>query len=379
MALNNLRKFSHDCTYTVYPSFTRTTTRLRKRTRRRTMRENEISCTNIFDIKASLTLDNFIQQHWWPDYVQDGIHTPNSIAFYNYMSKDIITYFGAIKLRQIDAESVKRYLGYLNKDARTKQGKPYSAATIQHHYKCLVNILEYARRLHYIPANPCDDLSPKEKPHRDNKRIVFLDSEQAQKFILCLESEPLFWRTFENILITTGMRRGEAIGLQWGDINAEKLTLTISRNVTIDKNSPSKLHIGDTKGKEIRTIPLSLRVYIMLMELKAEQIERYGCVMPRSFIFCRKGKPHMPLYPTEPTRWQRKFVKRHELENVSPHDLRHTAASLALESGADLKQVQELLGHKDPSTTLQFYTGITEKTQRRTVEGIESMLQTTSV
>ena len=69
-----------------------------------------------------------------------------------------------------------------------------------------------------------------------------------------------------------------------------------------------------------------------------------------------------------------KFVKRNNLPKVSPHDLRHTAATLALESGADLKQVQELLGHKDPSTTMGFYTGVTEEAQRRTIEGIESLI-----
>ena len=68
------------------------------------------------------------------------------------------------------------------------------------------------------------------------------------------------------------------------------------------------------------------------------------------------------------------FVKRHHLPNMSPHDLRHTAATLALESGANLKDVQQLLGHADPSTTMAFYTGVTEEAQRRTVEGIESMI-----
>ena len=81
-----------------------------------------------------------------------------------------------------------------------------------------------------------------------------------------------------------------------------------------------------------------------------------------------------PVYPTEPTRWQSKFVKRHNLPNVSPHDLRHTAATLALESGANMKQVQGLLGHADPTTTMQFYSAVTEQAQRRTVEGIESLL-----
>ena len=67
-------------------------------------------------------------------------------------------------------------------------------------------------------------------------------------------------------------------------------------------------------------------------------------------------------------------MQRHGLPNVSPHDLRHTAATLALESGADLKQIQQLLGHRDASTTLQFYAGVTEERQRQTVEGIENLL-----
>ena len=81
-----------------------------------------------------------------------------------------------------------------------------------------------------------------------------------------------------------------------------------------------------------------------------------------------------PIYPTEPTRWTQKFIKRHNLPNVSPHDLRHTAATLAIESGASLKAVQILLGHQDSTTTMDFYAGITEQAQRRTVEGIESLL-----
>lgn len=325
--------------------------------------------------KQRVTLAEFVKLHWWSDHVMDGDHTPSSISFYRYMSDDILAYFGEKKrLNQIDAEAVKRYVKYLNTEARTKRGDTYSKTTVQHHFSTLRNILEYARRFHYIDADPCQDLSQKEKPHREKKQIDFLDSAQAREYLRCLDAEPLFWRCFENVLITTGLRRGEAVGLQWGDISADKLTLAIQRNVTIDKDAPEKYHIGNTKGKEARTVPISRRVYSLLMELKAAQAEKYGALLPRAYIFCRDADPYAPMYPTEPTRWQRKFVKRHGLENVSPHDLRHTAATLALEGGADLKQVQELLGHKDPQTTLAFYAGVSEEQQRRTVEGIEKII-----
>lgn len=326
--------------------------------------------------KSKITLAEFVRAHWWLDHVLDGTHTPSSIAFYRNMSDDIVAYFGeSKKLRAIDAEAVKCYIKYLNTEALTRSGKPYSAATITRHYQTLRNIINYALRFGYLKDDPCRYLSVKDKPRKETKQIDFLAPKDAQRFLAALESEPLFWRCFMNVLITCGLRRGEANGLQWGDIDGDTFTLNVARNVTIDKNSPDKIHIGETKGKESRTVPLSPRVYAMLMTFKHEQEEKYnGKLLPSAYIFCSTVNPYAPQYPTVPTRWQARFVKRHNLPNVSPHDLRHTAATLALEGGADLKQVQQLLGHKDPATTMRFYAGVTEEAERRTVQGIESVL-----
>ena len=329
--------------------------------------------------KDKITLANFIKDHWWVDHVQDGTHTPSSIAFFGYMSDDIISYFGERKkLRQIDAEAVKRYIRYLNTEAKTKQGEPYSATTIQHHFATLRNILEYACRFHYIDKDPCQELSVKEKPHRDAKKVDFLDPAQTRRFIACLGKEPIFWQALVNVLITCGLRRGECVGLQWQDLDPDKLTIRVERNVTIDKDSPEKYRVGATKTGESRTVPISRRVYDLLTRLKAEREKQLkSTFLPSAFIFSRTGEPYRPIYPTEPTRYLRRFTVKYGLPGVSPHDLRHTAATLALESGANLKEVQELLGHADPSTTMAFYTGVTEEAKRRTVEGIESIISGT--
>ena len=293
------------------------------------------------------------------------------------MSADIVSYFGTRKkLSQIDAEAVKRYIKHLNTEATTKGGKAISASSVQHHFGTLRNILEYARRYRYISADPCQDMTQKEKPHREQKRIDFLEPEQARRFVRSLEGEPLFWKCLVNVLITCGLRRGECVGLQWGDLDAEALTLTISRNVTIDTAAPNKIHIGTTKTGEARTVPISPRVVSLLMEHRQETEARLKITLPpAAFIFSRSTDPLTPVYPTEPTRYLAKFTKRHELPTMSPHDLRHTAATLALEAGANLKEVQQLLGHADPSTTMKFYAGVTEEAQRRTVEGIEKILE----
>lgn len=328
------------------------------------------------DEKDKMTLAEFVKDHWWKDHVEDGTHTPSTISFYRHMTNDILAYFGRRKkLLQIDAEAVKRYIKYCNTEARTKKGEPYSPTTVQHHFSTLRSIMEYARRFKYIPSDPCQDLSQKEKPKRSKKQIDFLAPSEAKQFILALDSEPLYWRAFMNVLITSGLRRGETVGLQWRDVDSQSMTITVQRNVTVDKNAENKIHIGATKTGETRTVPISSRILGLLKALKSEQEATYQVkLLPHAFVFCAAADPYRPLYPTEPTRWQRKFTERHNLPKVSPHDLRHTAATLALEGGANLKQVQALLGHSDPSTTMQFYAGVTEEAQRRTVEGIESVL-----
>lgn len=336
----------------------------------------EYKRTNEKASKKNITLASFINDVWWKDHVDNPKeHTPSTISFFKYMSQDIVDYFGPKKkLTAIDGEAVKKYVKFCNTEATTKRGTPYSAATTKHHFDTLKNILEYARRFHYIEYNPCQDLSQKETPKREKKSVDFLDPTEAKRFVESLESEPLFWKTYMTLLILTGLRRGEATALQWGDVDGDNLTITVQRNVTIDRNSPEKYHVGPTKTEDVRTVPITPRVLALLKQLRKEQEHNHGKVFPSAYIFNRSTDPYAPIYPTEPTRWQSKFVKRHNLPRVSPHDLRHTAATLALEGGANLKDVQSLLGHSDPSTTMKFYAGVTEAAQRRTVEGIEDII-----
>ena len=338
----------------------------------------EFERTGKKDDKNKITLEEFINSHWWKDHVMDGTHKPSSIAFYKNISTDIVEYFNVHerKLSQIDIEAVKRYINYLRNTAKTKSGKNLSAATVQHHFNVLRVILEYARRLHYIPFDPCQDLTAKEKPQKEQKEIDFLKPEDARRFIKCLDEEPLYWKTLLTVMITTGLRRGEICGLQWGDINKDKLTLAVKRNVTIDTSAPEKYHIGTPKSGKERIVPISNDLYALLTAFKADQEQRYEVsFLDTAYIFCREDNGYKPLYPSTPTAWTAKFIERHNLPDVSPHDLRHTAATLAHEAGADMKEIQLMLGHSDIATTSAFYTGVTEEAQRRTVEGIEKLLK----
>ena len=338
---------------------------------------SEYERTNAKEDISKISFASFVHNIWWPQHVMDGSHKPTSISFYKHLSDSVVEYFEREKkkLNQISAADVKCYIVYLQTQAKTKDGKPLSQTTVIRNYQTLRNILNFAIRFGYLKDDPCKTLSIKDKPRKESKTIDFLEPKEAQRFMEALKEEPLFWRAFETILITCGLRRGEAIGLQWGDIDQGKMVLSINRNVTVDSSTPEKYSVGTPKGGDSRTVPLPQYVFSLLQSLRAEQEAKYGAAtLPHAYIFCRADNAYAPIYPTEPTRWQSKFVKRHGLKDVSPHDLRHSAAALALEAGANLKEVQQLLGHKDATTTMQFYAGISEQAERRTVEGIVSLI-----
>lgn len=337
----------------------------------------EFEQTNSKRDTSKITLAAFTREIWWAQHVMDGSHKPTSISFYKNLSDSILEYkpLADKQLQKITAADVKAYIVYLQTKATTKDGQPLSQTTVVRHYQTLRNILNFGIRFGYFSDDPCKALSVKDKPHKDAQSIDFLEPKEAQRFMKALAEEPLFWRTMLTTMISVGLRRGEVIGLQWGDIDVEKQTISVQRNITIDSTAPEKYAVGTPKSGHSRTVPLPSHVYSLFQQLKKEQEDRNGAkVLPTAYIFSRIENPYKPVYPTEPTRWQSKFVKRHGLKDVSCHDLRHSFAALSLESGANIKQIQTILGHKDVSTTLSFYAGISQEAERRAVEGVEALL-----
>lgn len=326
--------------------------------------------------KARITFTAFTREHWMKDHVIPD-HTPSSIQFFQYTSDKAVEYFGdKKKLRDIDTEAVKRYLNYL-RTTPTDTGEPFSPTSVKHFFGTLRNILRYAKRLKYIDSDPTEDLAPSEKPHREKKQIDFLAPQDAARFLDCLEKETLFWQCMFNIMLVSGLRRGEACGLQWRDLDSKNLELSVIHNVTLNKGSETGFNIGKPKNSETRIVPISSRICLLLLRLKQEQEQRLNVsLMPNAFIFSNVDDPYKPIRPDSVTTKVRRFVEKHHFSNIisSPHDLRHSSASLLLEAGTDLKTVQQILGHADPETTMRYYAGITEAAKRRSVEGTERIL-----
>ena len=302
--------------------------------------------------EAIYTFDSFVNEVWLPLCVRDGSHRPSTIAMYSHILNVILPQFEGLALQEITAIKITQYLRWLRNDYRTKNGKPLSDKTIKHHYNILRMIFNYAEKQDVINKNPMRKVDP---PKVEKKTVDALSEEDAFRFLVSLKACDLDFQCLMTLLITTGLRRGEACGLQWKDIDFKNATISVNRSVSYTPESGVVVSKPKT-ATSIRTIPAMNSTLELLWKLKKEQQRcRPYTILTQAFVFPSLDSPFIPRDPNNITRKMRRFIKRAGLPNVSPHDLRHSCATLLLNNGADVKSVQQILGHSDASTTLNYY------------------------
>ena len=308
------------------------------------------------------TFKRFIDEDFIPVHVCGGKHSPSTVKFYKDICDHLKERFGTKALNSIRSIDIERYLADLTTTTykRGKNGKEhtFSAAYIGHHRTVLTVAFGFAEKHCLIEKNPMRFVR---SVKADRKEVDFLSKDEARKFMSCLnEDATLYWKTAMNLLIRTGLRRGELAGLKWSDINAEEGTLTVARDVINNAETGRKNLVKDTKSSNSdRTLPIDPVLMSMLKSWRKAQADEYGTMlMPSAFIFGSPIDPYTPIRPDSITQWLARFNMKHGLRNVSPHDLRHTCATLLLSNGASIKETQVILGHADPTVTMKYYIGI---------------------
>ena len=212
------------------------------------------------------SFSSFVNDVWLPLYVCNGEQKPTSVAFYKNLSKVIVDYFNGAALQEISSIQIQKFLVYLRKDYRTKQGKPFAAKTVRHYYGALNLIFSYAEKQGLIAANP---MLKVDAPKKDKKSIDALSIEQAKQFFAAIDDCPLDFRCMLLLLVTSGIRRGECLGLQWRDINERDCTITIARSVVYTTESGIIVSTPKTADSS-RTIPIMPSVLELLQQLKEQ-------------------------------------------------------------------------------------------------------------
>ena len=288
----------------------------------------------------------FVSDIWFPLCIDNGERKAKTVSFYTDTTKNIVAYFGGCAIQNINSLAIQKFILMLRTD------KGFSPQYVHHHFRALKMIFEFAEKQGLVLDNPMKKV---DKPKLQKTKIDALGNDEAKAFFLALEKCPLDFQCMLHLLITTGIRRGECVGLKWRDIDESRSTLTIERNVIYTPQSGLTVNTPKTAAGA-RVLPLMSSTLALLRQLRTQrQQENLNTILEDSFVFPSKADIFMPHNPEAVTRRVKRFMKREGLPDMSPHDLRHSAATLLLGSGADVKSVQEILGHTNAITTLNYY------------------------
>ena len=244
-----------------------------------------------------------------------------------------------------------------------------SPKTILEHHRVISTVLEQAVREQLVPDNAAKRATPPKLPKHEMEAF---ELEEIRDILAALEEEPLKWQVCTQLLIATGARRGEIMGLRWKNVDWDNHRLYLCENRVYTKETGA---ISTTlKTGENRYVSVSSSVMDLLKRWEEEQKEFFRVldVTPTDYIMT--ADDGQPMHPDSPTDWLAKFAKRHSLPPIHPHKFRHTQASLLISEGVDILTVSKRLGHAKVSTTLDIYSHALAKSDEKASETLDSLI-----
>ena len=274
-------------------------------------------------------------------------------SFQGNLDRWIYPALGEMKMPDITAANISALL--LDMQA---QGKAH--ATCIKVYTVLKSLFKMAYLSDIIQKNPMDKVE-RPKQRKDEVRGIEAEAytiDEVKHILSCLEKEPLKWQALIRLLVDTGIRRGECCGLQWKDVDFKGNTITVAGNLCY---TPQKgVYLDTPKNGKTRIIDVDADVIALLQQLRQQQASH----ALSAFVFTQDNSPE-PMHPQSPTRYLKKFAARYGIDDLHPHKLRHSFASIAITNGADIASVSEKLGHSDKAVTLRMYTHADQESMKR--------------
>lgn len=247
-----------------------------------------------------------------------------------------------------------------------------SSKTVLNYHRLLSSIMRKAVRWQLIPFNPCERVDP---PKVKKAQIECLDVDEAVRLVELLGNAPIYYRTAIIVLLFTGMRRGELLGLEWRDIDFSKSLISISRSQLY---LPERGLFEDATKNESseRILKVSKTVLQALMELHRWQMEQ-SFLLADAWMGSNKvftGAEGDDMRPDTLTNWFRDFIDATDLPPIHLHSLRHTNATLAIANGVAITTVAGQLGHADANTTTKIYAHAIQSAQAEAADRMEDIL-----
>lgn len=305
--------------------------------------------------ESGMTLGQWLDK-WLADYMTLTVRESTLNSYKNITEHHIKPLLGDEKIGSITTGDIQKMYNWLRENGRVNEhfekGNALSDTFIRRVHMMLHQALDVAVRERLIPKNPTEGtIIP--KVNYAPKQI--LTEAQLQKFLDVVRQDAV-WSDFFYTELTTGMRRGEICGLKWQDFDDKTGRLHIHRSVGTRKGGG--VRVGETKTESgARTILLPPSTAEILKQRKKKSYSEW--------IFHNPTVPELPMNPSSAYRHLKTLLKNAELPLIRFHDLRHTFATHALNSGVDAKTLSGILGHTNASFTLDTYTHMTTDMHRK--------------
>lgn len=303
-------------------------------------------------------------EKWFVEYAAPNLKI-RTISRYRQMTERVYRSIGHLKMQSITPRVISRFVLDLGRSGENKRsGKALSPKTIKNYLSFVSGIFSYAAAQGIVLDNPCRYVKA---PPQIRPEQPCYTKEEAQTFLNELAFEPLCWQVYFNLAIFGGFRRGEIMGLEWGDIDFENNIITINRTSLYTSELGVFTDTPKTKSSR-RSLKLPYAVIELIKRYKAQRPES---VLSERLFIAKNGEP---MNPTCVENWLERFLKRKGLRRVNTHSFRHLNATLLINSGADIKTVSAALGHSQISTTLNIYAHTIAQSQAKAADAIAEMM-----
>jgi integrase len=248
---------------------------------------------------------------------------------------------------------------------------PLGNKTILEHHRLIRTILSQAEKEMLVPYNAASKATP---PKVERKEVNYFQIQDVERIRDALEQEPLKWKVATHLLLITGCRRGEVMGLKWSRVDFENNKIRIDSALLY---SPKRgIYEDTTKTNNVRFLKLPTETMNLLKEYRRWYLElklKHGDYwQDTDYLFVKEDGT--PMIPDGITAWLSEFSERHGLPHINPHAFRHTMASVLINSGKDIVSVSKRLGHAKVSTTTDIYSHIIAEADEQNSECLADVM-----
>lgn len=321
---------------------------------------------------SKMTLKDWLET-WEVEYTAD-VKASTALLYKQNLDKYVIPYLGSVKLKDLTSLRIQHLYNSLLQDKKSG-GLGLSAKSVRNIHGVLHKALQQAVDLGSLRVNPTNACK---LPKAVKKEKYPLDEAYTAAFLKAIQGHTHEY--LYKIVLFTGIREGEVLGLTWDCVDFEHSTLLIKQQLCHERRKGGTTYLSPTKNSKNRclVLPPSVVHLFRLQKLKqnGQRLEAGDLWEENNLVFSNSiGKTLS--YRTVYDCFKRVMVKIGSPKTTF-HDLRHTYTVLALKSGDDIKTTQENLGHATPEFTLNVYAHVTHQMRKDSADRMEQVIQSVS-